>query len=159
MPDKKMERNNKDGLALIVGGVFILALVFATYNYFNKGSDKDIEEIETESVFEIETEGEIAGEEMEGDLNGPGISTEGATGTGGPVSPFAQWVANDYQEGDIQGGSYTVVEGDTLWEIAEAAYGDGTQWNKILEANSSNIGYLPNGQQALIRPDQVLVLP
>ena len=69
------------------------------------------------------------------------------------------WVANDYKEGDIKGKTYTVVEGDTLWEIAEAVYGNGFEWERILSANSDSISYLPNGSQALIVPDQVLQLP
>ena len=77
----------------------------------------------------------------------------------GPTTISSQWVATDYKEGDISKGSYTVKSGDTLWEIAEAVYGDGTQWINILNANSQDIGFLPNGQQALIFPGQVLVLP
>ncbi|GHD11477.1 5'-nucleotidase C-terminal domain-containing protein [Tianweitania populi] len=33
------------------------------------------------------------------------------------------------------GGTHTIVQGDTLWDIAEAAYGDGTQWRRIQRAN------------------------
>ncbi|MBS9721017.1 5'-nucleotidase C-terminal domain-containing protein [Tianweitania sp. BSSL-BM11] len=33
------------------------------------------------------------------------------------------------------GGRHTVVKGDTLWDIAEAAYGDGSQWRRIQRAN------------------------
>lgn len=69
------------------------------------------------------------------------------------------WVATDYSEGDIDTDNYTVKSGDTLWEIAEAVYGNGTDWGHILNANSSQIGFLPNGQQALIFPGQVLQLP
>ena len=69
------------------------------------------------------------------------------------------WVANDYKEGDIKGDTYTVVEGDTLWEIAEAVYGSGFEWGRILDANRDSISYLPNGSQALIVPGQVLELP
>lgn len=36
-------------------------------------------------------------------------------------------------------GSYTVKDGDTLWAIAKKYYGDGSQYTKILEANSSTI--------------------
>ncbi len=36
----------------------------------------------------------------------------------------------------IQAGSeYTVVHGDNLWDIAEAAYGDGFKWTEIASAN------------------------
>jgi 5'-nucleotidase len=34
------------------------------------------------------------------------------------------------------GGTHTVVAGDTLWDIAEAAYGDGSKWRMIVDANT-----------------------
>lgn len=138
--------NPKDGLALVVGGLFILALVFATYNYFNKGNKGEVGD---ESAFEtILNEQEKAG------------TSEQALGTGGSVmSASSTWVATDYKEGDIKGPTYTVQAGDTLWEIAEAVYGSGFEWTRILEANSADIGYLPDGSQALIVPGQLLKLP
>lgn len=66
------------------------------------------------------------------------------------------WTANDYKPGDIQGNSYTVVSGDTLWEISEAVYGTGTQWHKIADANG--VSYLSNGNP-LILPGQTLTIP
>lgn len=151
----------KDGLALIVGGLFILALVFATYNYFNKApKTSDVQKIQEESVFQDKN--------AEGDLNGAGAKTGGtqvaggstALGTGGPITPTTPlWEANNYNKGDIKGTSYTVKSGDTLWEIAEAVYGNGAEWTKLLGANKASVDYLPNGSQALIRPGQVLVLP
>lgn len=70
------------------------------------------------------------------------------------------WAPNDYKQGDIKEGStYTVKSGDTLWEIAEAAYGNGADWVRILDANSDGIGHLPNGQQSLIITGQSLVIP
>lgn len=38
---------------------------------------------------------------------------------------------------------YQVQEGDTLFVIAERAYGDGSRWMEIARAN--NVGRLPNG--------------
>ncbi len=35
------------------------------------------------------------------------------------------------------GGTHVIVRGDTLWDIAKAAYGDGTLWRKIAEANGN----------------------
>ncbi len=35
----------------------------------------------------------------------------------------------------ITGVSYTVVEGDNLWDIAVRAYGDGYKWSEIAQAN------------------------
>ncbi|OGD62694.1 hypothetical protein A2160_03935 [Candidatus Beckwithbacteria bacterium RBG_13_42_9] len=52
----------------------------------------------------------------------------------------------------ITGNSYTVQEGDNLWDIAVRAYADGYQWPKISEANQ-----LANPDQ--IEVDQVLQLP
>ena len=147
-----IKKSPKDGLSLVIGGIFILTLVFATYNYFNKGGEVSEIEDEKESVFEKQL----------GDLDGEGITEtkEGqALGTGGPVTTTPTWVATDYKEGDITGPTHTVVKGDTLWEIAEAVYGNGSEWIKILEANKDSVGFLPNGSQALIIPGQVLTLP
>ncbi|MFZ2664430.1 MAG: LysM peptidoglycan-binding domain-containing protein [Patescibacteria group bacterium] len=150
------KQNPKDGLALVVGGLFILALVFATYNYFNKGKDS--------KRLEDETEREMVFQREEGSLNGEGITETRkgqALGTGGPVqtSQAQSWIATDYKEGDIKKPTHIVKTGDTLWEISEAVYGNGSQWTKILDANKSSIGFLPNGSQALIIPGQVLTLP
>ena len=70
-----------------------------------------------------------------------------------------KWVATDYKRGDIKPGKYEIQKGDTLWEISEAVYGSGFQWHKILDANPSAIGFLPNGSQAKIIPGQILTLP
>lgn len=140
------DSNPKDGLALVVGGLFILALVFATYNYFNKGNQGELGE---GGAFET-----ILDEKETGGISGQ------ALGTGGSVSTTDNiWVATDYKEGDIKGPTYTVQSGDTLWEIAEAVYGSGFEWTRILQENADSIGYLPNGSQALIVPGQVLRLP
>lgn len=146
------KKNPKDGLALVVGGLFILALVFATYNYFNKKQPIKEGQEGQESLFQKET----------GSINGEGATDRKqvqALGTGGPITTGQKWVATDYQKGDIKGPTHTVKSGDTLWEIAEAVYGNGAQWHQILEANKSSIGFLPNGSQALIVPGQVLILP
>jgi nucleoid-associated protein YgaU len=50
--------------------------------------------------------------------------------------------------------SYTVVEGDYLWKIAEKAYGTGTMWREIYFANRDTI-YEPDK----IQVGQVITLP
>jgi nucleoid-associated protein YgaU len=50
---------------------------------------------------------------------------------------------------------YTVEQGDSLWSIAERAYGNGEQWSLIYRANERIIGSNPN----LITPGQVLYIP
>jgi nucleoid-associated protein YgaU len=52
----------------------------------------------------------------------------------------------------ITGGSYTVVEGDNLWDIAVRKYGDGYRWVDIAKANN-----LPNPD--LIYPGSKFTLP
>jgi len=54
---------------------------------------------------------------------------------------------------------YTVEDGDTLWIIAERTYGNGFEWQSLVNTNSSSIGYLPNGERALINIGSELVLP
>jgi 5'-nucleotidase len=33
------------------------------------------------------------------------------------------------------GGTHEIAQGDTLWDLAQAAYGDGTKWRRIARAN------------------------
>lgn len=49
-------------------------------------------------------------------------------------------------------GPYTVAAGDTLWDIAERVYGDGTQYTRIAQANG-----LSNPD--LITPGESLIIP
>lgn len=173
--EKKQAPETNDGLTLIIGGLFVLFLVFATYSYFNKGSSKD------DLVLDSGNESELSGAQntdlsigerirelfntRKGEISDDAVTDfeddeDTATGTGGPIQmDYSVWVATDYKEGDIQGNTHVVQYGDTLWEIAEAAYGDGAMWTKILGANSSDIGFLPNGQQALIFAGQTLTIP
>lgn len=53
--------------------------------------------------------------------------------------------------------SYTVVNGDSLWKIAQKYLGDGSRWKEIYTYNNNKsiIGGNPN----LIRPGQVLSIP
>ena len=164
MPEETNKNSSKDNLALIVGGIFILGLVFAAYTYFNKGDSiedkikRNADRIDDIISSNTERDGEDAGDKDGSEAEEMEDRNE-VLGTGGPVSETLYWTANDYEEGDISGNSYTVKSGDTLWEIAEAVYGDGSEWVKILNANSSDIGFLSNGSQALITAGQVIVLP
>lgn len=57
-------------------------------------------------------------------------------------------------EAEVQEKTYTVVEGDTLWKIADHFYGDGSRFKVIFEANTH---LLKNSD--LIHPGQVLKIP
>jgi nucleoid-associated protein YgaU len=52
---------------------------------------------------------------------------------GGAADP----AAGDTRVGPSPGARYTVESGDTLWKIAEEAYGDGARYEEIYEANRS----------------------
>ena len=68
------------------------------------------------------------------------------------------WNATNYIAGDIVSSTYQVQLGDTLWEISEAYLEDGIYWTLILNKNVDQIGFLPDGSQALIYPGQILNL-
>jgi len=70
-----------------------------------------------------------------------------------------EWNATQYTQGDIVKNTYLVQQGDTLWQISNAFYGNGAEWTKILESNKEKIAFLQSGEQALIYPGQVLTLP
>jgi nucleoid-associated protein YgaU len=53
------------------------------------------------------------------------------------------------------GQYYTVQPGDTLFLIAQAAYGDGNQWPVLQQANANLIGDDPNN----IQPGWQLYIP
>ncbi len=53
------------------------------------------------------------------------------------------------------GQEYTVQPGDTLWGIAQRAYGDPEDWDTIYSANKGVVGNNPN----LIYPGQKLNIP
>lgn len=52
-----------------------------------------------------------------------------------PAEPAAQPTAQT-KPADIE-GKHVIVKGDTLWDLAKAAYGDGEQWHRISDANGN----------------------
>ncbi len=72
-------------------------------------------------------------------------STEGAATTGEAASGAAETstaagtetATAASESGASAGGKHVIARGDTLWDIAKAAYGDGTLWRRIAEANGN----------------------
>jgi nucleoid-associated protein YgaU len=79
-------------------------------------------------------------------LGGPDLAeaTEEEAGAGGDSPPAET----------VESPTYTVQSGDTLWKIAEEAYGSGAEYMKIFEANRDQLD-----NPDLIRPGQVLKIP
>lgn len=157
-------------VAVVLGIGLILAAFFA-YRYFNNVQSPELGSGVSTVNDDIPDMAYNRGNELDADNPTDSSKTNGSNTTkgstlgaqvggqnsGGPINVV--WTANDLKKGDINGGNYTVKSGDTLWEIAEAKYGDGGQWVKIVNANSGKIGYLANGRHALIVTGQNLVLP
>lgn len=69
--------------------------------------------------------------------------------------PFSPATNGQVAGHDAQSDVYRVERGDSLWSIAEEAYGRGGEWQKIHRANQKTIGSDPRK----IRPGQVLTPP
>lgn len=150
----------KSKVAAIGAGALVIIAGFLVYNYFSKVGKEEGVLREEAAVKEIFEEAEPSEESVVGEITQKREEeAEPEVPEAEPEETLPAWTANNYREGDIIGDEYTVKHGDTLWEIAEARYGSGFEWGKILEANKGSVGFLPNGSQALIQVGQVLVLP
>lgn len=166
----------------LIGGVFIIVgLILIIYPLIS-----DRVNINLPDIFDREDEGKISSETVEEDKtenteddkdnedeegktssdstqrvddSSTDISRAKAAETLARINKTGRWRATDYAYKDINSGSYEVKLGDTLWELSEAVYGDGNQWRTILDKNSSQVGFLPDGSQALIVPGQFLTIP
>lgn len=168
----------------VVGGIFIVVgLILIIYPLISDRID-----INLPDIFDRKDDGKISSETLEEDddtaddnndttddvsddgktssdttqredTSSSSNSIEKAAGTLAIINKTGRWRATDYVFGDISKGSYEVKLGDTLWEISEAVYGDGNQWRTILDKNPTQVGFLPDGSQALIIPGQFLTIP
>ena len=147
----------KNTLAGIVAALFVIALGYSAYNYFASTGVLNKQTPDLKNEENISSTSTVRETSEEGAKQNVNILQNGSEKT--ETFTNTEWKANDYKSGDIDKGSYTVKSGDTLWEIAEAVYGDGSQWVKILDANSGQVGFLANGSQALIVTGQQLLIP
>jgi len=152
------QQPTKSAVAAVAAGVLVIIAGFIMYNYFAKTGGEITEKSEQTEVFE-ESKNQVELTKPEDTVKGtkPATQTE-LKGTAQNQEQTTVWRANQYKSGDIKGSKYTVVRGDTLWQIAQARYGNPLMWTKILNANSASIGFLANGNP-LITPGQVLILP
>ena len=96
---------------------------------------------------------------------GPGVPDSGPPGPGGEAPPAVITLTAGQQHAAAgtasAGASYTVKEGDNLWDIAAAHLGDGEKWHEIYALNEGRPQ--PDGQELtdprLIEPGWTLRLP
>ncbi|MEI7579064.1 MAG: LysM peptidoglycan-binding domain-containing protein [bacterium] len=148
------------GFTMMTLGLLLIILPFV-FNMFNK---KEKNPYTQEVNFS-----QIDNQDKNGEIDNQGINTfrvdastlsarEKSDSNISRIQRTGHWSATNYAPGDIGVGNYEVRQGDTLWEISEAVYGNGNLWGRILDRNISDIGFLPNGQQALIHPGQILII-
>jgi 5'-nucleotidase / UDP-sugar diphosphatase len=66
-----------------------------------------------------------------------GEAASGSAATTTTTGSEATTTASDPSTAAAAGGKHVIARGDTLWDLAKAAYGDGTLWRKIAEANNN----------------------
>lgn len=166
---------NESTISAALGAIVILVVAVFVVNYF-KGKDKDgaitpnavstIQQTTKVSKTHIVTKGEslwqIAEEyygsgykwieiAKENKLTNPGLITDGQQ----LILPAMETIETKLTAGtsnSISGSTYQVVKGDTLWNIAVRAYGDGFKWSEIASENK-----LANAN--LIHPGNILAIP
>jgi nucleoid-associated protein YgaU len=155
-------KRSESGFTTTLVGIFLITVLFISYNKFlnatpttgfENGTSKEL------SIIDKLKDKFAKKEDRVGVIDNMAAQDSRDETIAGAYNSRGEWIATDYTKGDIQSGQYVVKQGDTLWEIAEAVYGDGSQWHKILDANKQSVGFLPNGSQALIIIGQTLLIP
>ena len=154
----------------LIAGIAVVALLivagFISFNlFFKSNTPKTITpepETNTENVLGSETtpsaETSQSQTQPQGQSGGqkPSGQVQGQTAPAKTPTSATTWAAVYHTGGSINGQTYTVQRGDTLWEIARGRYGTALEWQKVADAN--NISYDSLGHPILHSGD-VLKLP
>lgn len=120
------QNDRQSQLATILVGLLIIASGLLIYNYFQKTTAPD-------TTSQTEQQDDEQKQQSNSGQNGDSDS-----------------------ESESKEGQYTVMPGDSLWSIAEKAYGDGFQWTKIRDANELDLNAFG---QPTVEIGQVLNVP
>lgn len=171
---KKFLKNlklNENSISMALGAVVIVVTATLVINYFkDKGSEGILNGGVAETGF-AKTHTVVAGEDLwtiaeketgsgynwtkiaqANNLDNPGIIYAGQKLVIPSVESTLAVEPGSYQPSTITGATYEVVKGDTLWNIAVRAYGDGYKWSEIARENKLTN---PN----VIHPGNILALP
>jgi nucleoid-associated protein YgaU len=155
----KAVKLNENNISMVLGALVIVIVGVLVVNYFKERKAQTIPAISTtqneiggehtvvsgETLWsiaednygsgynwvDIKSENNLTGDKIEvgQKLSIPDVATKQPTVTQKVT------VTTDTTQA-IQGDTYTVVKGDSLWTIAVRAYGDGYKWVEIAEANN-----------------------
>ena len=176
--EEKQDAKKYIYILVVFIGFIILASTYVAYTYFNNAekntvSEEKIADVEVTEIVPVENDEKETVFQNPTDSFGINSGVKGSPVSEVAIIPSEQleptkpsdtkgisnartWKANNYKFGDIKIGQYTVIYGDTLWELAEGAYGNGYKWINIAKANT--IQYFSNGRP-LINIGQILNIP
>lgn len=158
--EEEMINPTRSALAAVAAGVLVIIAGFLVWNYLqnlggNKNNSQDIQEIldevsqdnEENKTEETTDKNEEIAETTEPEVKAetPKVDTTKTETISSTNSTTTVAGINDYKSGDIKSGKYVVKAGDTLWEISEAVYGSGFDWQQIADANPDLVYTLVNG--------------
>ena len=115
----------------------VVADYLAAHRPYKPATDGRITEVTAAAPATAETTtgaGETAAQSTEGAAT-TGEAASGAAETSTAAGTETATAASE--SGASAGGKHVIARGDTLWDIAKAAYGDGTLWRRIAEANGN----------------------
>lgn len=152
-------------LGIIIGVVGLLLIAFLIFRTVSLGSQLESAKNQLETYTDINTRYEAVQlekmqlEEELSKLQGTS-GTEGSEDTTGSTAGSATTgtTTTGTTTGSTTGSTsssasqYTVAEGDTIWDIAQKLYGNGAEYQKILDANNMK-------ESDSVSIGQVLIIP
>jgi 5'-nucleotidase/UDP-sugar diphosphatase len=120
----------------------VVADYLSAHRPYQPYTDGRITEVASATVVESPTTAETAtGTETAPATGETATSTDTAAksveGTATTGEAATTTTATETAATTTAGGKHVIARGDTLWDLAKAAYGDGTLWRRIAEANGN----------------------
>lgn len=108
----------------------VVADYLAAHRPYKPYTDGRITEVAAAATAETPTTAETAAGTETAPATSETATSTAAAATGEAASSAAA-------TSTAAGGKHVIVRGDTLWDLAKAAYGDGALWRRIAEANGN----------------------